>query len=113
MDNQKERREYLLNRLLEEGQFDGAMDIPRDEQGQKNLLRALLNVRMPKPARAEFLRVQDAYLQEEIARKGITDMSDLSPVEPRIYLYHPAVRGHRQRGQQPDVGLLCARTWMH
>ena len=50
MDNQKERREYLLNRLLEEGQFDGAMDIPRDEQEQKNLLRALLNVRMPKPA---------------------------------------------------------------
>ena len=87
MDNQKERREYLLNRLLEEGQFDGAIGIPRDEQEQKNLLRALLNVRMPKPARAEFLRVQDAYLQEEIARKGITDMSDLSPVEPLIYLW--------------------------
>lgn len=39
MDNQKERREYLLKWLLEEGRFDGAMDIPRDEQGQKNLLR--------------------------------------------------------------------------
>lgn len=87
MDNQKERREYLLKWLLEEGQFDGAMDIPRDEQEQKNLLRALLNVRMPKLAGVEFLKVQDAYLQEEIARKGITDMSGLSPVEPRIYLW--------------------------
>lgn len=87
MNNQKERREYLLKWLLQEGQFDGAIGIPRDEQEQKNLLRALLNVRMPKLAGVEFLRVQDAYLQEEIARKGITDMSDLSPVEPRIYLW--------------------------
>lgn len=51
------------------------------------LLRALLNERPPMPASEEFLRVQDAYLQEELRRKGITDYADLEPVEPGIYLW--------------------------
>ncbi len=51
------------------------------------LFRALVNVRMPDPASAEFLRVQDEYLQEELRRKGITDIAALSPVAPDIYLW--------------------------
>ena len=61
--------------------------IPLDEQGQKNLLRALFNLRMPKNAGQEFLDVQDAYLQEEIRRRGITDLADLNPVQEGIYLW--------------------------
>lgn len=33
------------------------------------------------------MRVQDAYLQEELRRKGITDYADLEPIEPGIYLW--------------------------
>ena len=40
---------------------------------------ALMNVRMPAPVSDEFLGVQDAYLQEEIRRKGITDLQELEP----------------------------------
>ena len=54
---------------------------------EKNLLRALFNLRMPKNAGQEFLDVQDAYLQEEIRRRGITDLADLNPVQEGIYLW--------------------------
>ena len=63
------------------------MDIPSDEYNQKRLLRSLFNVRMPAPVSEDFLRVQDEYLQEEAARKGITDIADLEPVQKGIYLW--------------------------
>jgi len=40
------------------------------------LLQFLFNIRMPKPVTAEFLKVQDEYLQTETAEKGITDIAD-------------------------------------
>lgn len=38
------------------------------------------------PSRRIF-EIQDAYLQEETARKGITDMADLTPVQGNLYLW--------------------------
>ena len=49
--------------------------------------RALVNVRMPKAASKEFLQLQDEYLQSELRLKGITDITELSPVMPDIYLW--------------------------
>lgn len=84
---QRERREYLIQALLQEnGQYKG-FAIPDDDAGQKRLLRALFNVRLPQPVSETFLKVQDAYLQEEIRRKGITDISTLQPMEQGIYLW--------------------------
>lgn len=51
------------------------------------LLRALMNVRMALPAADDFLAVQDAYLQEEIRRKGVTALADLEPVQKELYLW--------------------------
>ena len=82
---QEERLTFLLDYLLRERQEK--FDIPADPQGRRQLLRALMNVRMPAPVSDEFLGVQDAYLQEEIRRKGITDLQELEPVEPGIYLW--------------------------
>ncbi|MCD8116195.1 MAG: protein-ADP-ribose hydrolase [Oscillospiraceae bacterium] len=84
---QDERRNYLIRALLAEDTRYRNMEIPSDMQQQKQLLRALLNVRMPKPVSAEFLEIQDAYLQEETRRKGITDLSDLTPAQEGIYLW--------------------------
>ena len=42
---------------------------------------------MPHPADEEFLEVQDAYLQEETRRKGITRLTDLKPIQKGIYLW--------------------------
>ena len=62
-------------------------EIPSDEISQKRLLRTLFNVRMPKTASGEFIRIQNEYLQEELRWKGITDIASLAPVTPDIYLW--------------------------
>lgn len=82
---QDEKRLFLIKYLLAE-RCETAK-IPQDEYNQKRLLRSLFNVRMPAPVSEDFLRVQDEYLQEETARKGITDIADLKPVQEGIYLW--------------------------
>ena len=64
-------------------------EMPSDEQGQRDLLRALFNVRMPAPADEEFLRIQDEYLQERARERGIIDIDRLSPLDqdPRLYIW--------------------------
>lgn len=85
--NQAERRIFMIKQLLEEEPQYYNVQIPESPQKQKNLLRALMNVRSPKPISSEFLRIQDEYLSEETAGKGITDINDLSPVCDGIYLW--------------------------
>ena len=61
--NQQERRIYLIQALLEEQPRYGDLQIPVGEAQQRQLLRSLMNIRMPGPIGEDFLRVQDAYLQ--------------------------------------------------
>ena len=84
---QQERRIYLIGELLSEQPKYRDIEIPQNEQDQKRLLRSLMNVRPPYPIGEDFLTVQDAYLQEETSRKGVTDIADLTSVEPGIYLW--------------------------
>ncbi|MDE6725186.1 MAG: protein-ADP-ribose hydrolase [Ruminiclostridium sp.] len=84
---QSEKRIFLIKELLVENREYADIKIPESEQEQKNLLRSLFNVRMPKPASPEFLKIQDEYLQEETAKKGITDIKDLTPIKENLYLW--------------------------
>ncbi len=84
---QDERRIYLIRALLAEDPRYTGMEIPEDAEDRKQLLRALFNVRMPGPADPEFLEIQDAYLQEETRKKGITDAADLQPVRDSLCLW--------------------------
>ena len=82
---QEERREYLIRELLRErGEKVG---LPGRAETQKALLRALFNIRPPRKAAPGFLEVQDAYLQEEIRRRGVTRAEALVPVEGRLCLW--------------------------
>lgn len=51
---QSERREYLIEYLLKEERKIFRQKMPSDKEGQENLLRSLMNIRMPKPASEEF-----------------------------------------------------------
>ncbi len=84
---QNERRIYLISGLLNEQPQYKSIEIPKNIQEQKMLLRALFNVRMPGKVSDEFLRVQDDYLKEEISKKGIVKISDLQPIQKGIYLW--------------------------
>ncbi len=77
---QSERREYLIQYLLKEEKKIFRRKMPEDRQGQEELLRSLMNVRLPKPISTEFLTIQDEYLTERNQERGITDIEDLYPV---------------------------------
>ena len=85
--NQSERRLFLIQSLLRENPDYRDMSIPADANSQRQLLRGLLNIRVPRRSSPDFLQIQDEYLQEEIAAKGITDVADLTPVQPGLYLW--------------------------
>ncbi len=84
---QAECRIFLIRVLLQENRQYRNLQIPVDEAEQKKLLRSF-DVRPPHSIGKKFLTVQDEYLQEETARKGITDIIGLTPAEPGIYLWH-------------------------
>ena len=85
--NQSERRMSLIRVLLKEHPEYQELRIPADADTQRQLLRGLLNIREPRRIGTDFLQIQDAYLQEETAAKGITDAADLMPLQPGLYLW--------------------------
>ena len=85
--NQSEKRLFLIQSLLKEQPQYRDMGIPTDTNSQRQLLRGLMNLRAPQRTDADFLQMQDAYLQGETAAKGITDVADLTPIQPGLYLW--------------------------
>jgi O-acetyl-ADP-ribose deacetylase (regulator of RNase III) len=74
---QKKRRSWSMNSENEDGRN---YKIPADTQEQKELLRALMNVRMPRPIDREFLEIQDEYLRAEMALEDIVCVDELKGV---------------------------------
>ena len=85
--NQSEKRLFLIQSLLNERPSCQKQMIPADSERQKILLRGLMNVRRAYPIGTEFLQMQDEYLQGETAAKGVTDVADLTPIQPGLYLW--------------------------
>lgn len=76
----EEQRRYLIRELLAEDTQYQSVVIPEDAQGQRDLLRALMNVRPPMPIGAEFLKVQDEYLSVERDMAGVVNGGSLPPL---------------------------------
>lgn len=83
----KQRLDFLIRCLLDEKEEYKDIEIPDNKQEAQRLLRSLMNVRPPAPAGEEFLKVQDAYLQERLAERGVTKPEDFTPVQPGICLW--------------------------
>lgn len=84
---QEQRLDFLIRCLLNEKEEYRDIEIPADKREKQRLLRSLMNVRPPVPASDEFLKVQDAYLQERLEERGVTKLEDLTPVQPGLYLW--------------------------
>ena len=90
---QEERRLYLITELLKEDKGsagfklglvpgnEGGFVIPDDEKSQRDILRALMNIRGPYSISEDFLRIQDEYLQQVNQERGITDVADLKCIK--------------------------------
>ena len=90
---QAERRLYLITELLKEDKGsagfklglvpgnEGGFVIPDDEKSQRDILRALMNIRGPYFISEDFLKTQDEYLQQVNKERGITDIADLKCIK--------------------------------
>lgn len=84
---QEERLDALLALLLQERPEYAALPLPESPGEKRRLFRSLMNVRPPEPVSERFLALQDAFLQEETRRKGVTGLRDLTPVGQGLYLW--------------------------
>ena len=67
--------------LAEMPEYRGqAAGVGETEEAQRNLLRALMNVRPPLPLTEEFVRLQDELLTAEREERGVIDVTALSAV---------------------------------
>ena len=103
----EEQRICLMRTLAGEMPQYRKVEIPEDEAGQKQLIRALMNVRPPLPPGREFLEIQDTYLRDGPGKGG----------EPHLSLaggYNQAEGGcHCKCSQQRAFGMLSSAALMH
>lgn len=77
----------LIEYLLNENASYRDITMPTDEKEQFQLYRSLVNVRPAMKISAEYLKAEDKLLRKLTAEKGITDITDLQPIEKNIYLW--------------------------
>lgn len=77
----------LIEYLLNENASYRDITVPTDEKEQFRLYRSLVNVRPAMNISAEYLKAEDKLLRKLTAEKGITDITDLQPIEKNIYLW--------------------------
>lgn len=90
MENSEEYRLGLILRtLLSERREYRSAGIPSGIGEQRRMMRALLNVRPPRPVDGEFLAAQDEELRAQLHEKGEVLPEDIpvSPVDSRLRLW--------------------------
>ncbi len=70
----------LLRELMADSGQSGEVLIYMDEAEKKDIIRSLMNTRMPRAISKELLQLQDDYLQEQLAEKGIVTLSDIPTI---------------------------------
>ncbi len=85
----EEARIWLIATLKKMNPAYSKLPVPGDEQGQKDMLRILMNICAPSPLSSQFLEIQNAYLRRESILKGIVDERTLGPcaADPRICIW--------------------------
>ena len=84
---QSQKLRFLTEYLISERQASNSLPLPETNAECFKLFRSLVNVREASPVSSEFLTIQDEFLRTETVNKGITDLSDLTPVKNDIYLW--------------------------
>lgn len=77
----------LIKYLLAERDDIKNIAVPKDFENKFRLYRSLVNIRPVWDADENYLTLEDEFLQEITAQKGITDIAELLPIEEGIYLW--------------------------
>lgn len=85
--NHTEKRIFLIRKFLSEDSRYKGVDIPDDKTEQENLLRSLMNVRLPRDTEQSVIEVQDDYLQERMKENGVVELADISVIRDGISIW--------------------------
>ena len=80
---QNERLDYLVEEFKTDSVRYKDLTTPSDTEGKRQLLRSLMNIRMPGEMDESVLEIQDDYLQERIRENGIVELSDIPAINNR------------------------------
>ena len=78
---QKDRLDFLVKKFCEDSIEYKDMEIPPEPEEKRRILSSLMNIRMPRKLSEDILQVQDAYLRERAAEKGIVSLDEIPTVK--------------------------------
>jgi len=89
LKKQNEAMDDLLHQLIEDSNEYRNLEVTNNAEEKKNVIRSLMNIRMPRTLPEKLIKVQDMYLQEELALKGIVSLSEIPTVREQYKSNHP------------------------
>ena len=88
---EKTLQEQRLDMLVEAFKADSVqykdLQTPEDNEGKRQILRSLMNIRMPKKLDDSVLTLQDQYLRERILEKGVVGLADIPEVKDGMSIW--------------------------
>ena len=84
---QEQRLDYLLEEFKSDSKKYKNMEIPNDIIKKQQMLRSLMNIRMPKKMIDEVIKVQDEYLSYRAKEKGIVKLSDIPVIKDNLSIW--------------------------
>ena len=73
--------DFLIKELISTNErLDKDMEIPKDYEEKRKLLRALMNTQIPVQLSDEFYEIQDKILSEETSNKDLVSCMDIEPI---------------------------------
>ena len=84
---QEERLDYLVEEFKADSGEYKDLNTPDNREEKRRILRSLMNIRMPKEMSPEVLKVQDEYLTERAAEKGVVNLSDIPVIRDGLSIW--------------------------
>ena len=84
---QEQRLDFLVEEFKADSDEYKDIETPKDAEGKRRILRSLMNIRMPKRMADNVLAVQDEYLKERAADKGVVVLSDIPVIRDRLSIW--------------------------
>ena len=87
LSRQEERLDYLLEAFKADSENYKNIGVSDKRAEKEQLLRSLMNVRMPKELPEQVIRVQDEYLGACAEEKGIVRLEDIPLIKDNISIW--------------------------
>lgn len=115
--SQQLTQEERLDRLVEEFKADSGdykdIETPKDTEGKRQILRSLMNIRMPRDISSDVLRIQDEYLKGRSEEKGIITLSDIPEIKNGLSIWHGLRTADRGSHDYRWIQSACKKGHSH